>query len=152
MAVKSESRKNNVIQLSDLNIEFENKVSKRMTVTMRNYKHSDMQPKTISIDKNTSNIACPVIAMSSYLTLVKHNSGPLFQFPCGTSVSYAFFSASLKAVLNFVGLNTPVYKGHSFRIGAATSGAAKGVSLEVIQQMGRWKSNAVKNYIRLHNF
>ncbi|VDI80146.1 Hypothetical predicted protein [Mytilus galloprovincialis] len=152
MAVKSESRKNNVIQLSDLNIEFENKVSKRMTVTMRNYKHSDMQPKTISIDKNTSNIACPVMAMSSYLNLVKHNSGPLFQFPCGTPVSYAFFSASLKAVLNFVGLNTQLYKGHSFRIGAATSAAAKGVSLEVIQQMGRWKSNAVKNYIRLHNF
>ncbi|VDI41984.1 Hypothetical predicted protein, partial [Mytilus galloprovincialis] len=142
MAVKSESRKNNVIQLSDLNIEFENKVSKRMTVTMRNYKHSDMQPKTISIDKILSNIACPVMAMSSYLNLVKHNSGPLFQFPCGTPVSYAFFSASLKAVLNFVGLNTQLYKGHSFRIGAATSAAAKGVSLEVIQQMGRWKSNA----------
>lgn len=91
---------------------------------------------------------CPVNAITKYLTLSNHKAGPLFQFTCGTPVSYAFFSSSLKSLLTFIGLNTQIYKGHNFRIGAATSAAAEGIP----QTVGRWKSNAFKNYIRMNNF
>ena len=123
-----------------------------MSVHITNYKHSDLKPKTISIIGNLENQLCPVKAVNNYLALSQHKVGPLFQFPCGTPVSYFYFNSSLKSLLSFIGLDPAVYKGHSFRIGAATAAAARGVPQTVIQSMGRWKSDAVKNYIRLHNF
>ena len=41
------------------------------------------------------------------------------------------------------------YKGHSFRIGAATYAAEQGVSDDKIRHSGRWKSDAFKKYIRI---
>ncbi|XP_071144984.1 uncharacterized protein [Mytilus edulis] len=49
-------------------------------------------------------------------------------------------------------VDTRYYKAHSFRIGAATSAAAKGIPHSVIQGMGRWKSSAFMKYIRMQNF
>lgn len=37
-------------------------------------------------------------------------------------------------------------------VSASTSAAAESVTQTVIQHMGRWKSNAFKNYIRMNNF
>lgn len=152
MAVKSKNDISRVLQFSDINVGYENQIPINMTVTIKYYKHSNLQPKTISVARNASNLLCPVTAMLNYLKVVKHKSGPLFQFPCGTPVSYSYFSSSLKSLLEFIGLNPEVYKGHSFRIGAATSAASQGTSLPVIQHMGRWKTNAVRNYIRMNNF
>jgi hypothetical protein len=42
----------------------------------------------------------------------------------------------------FIGLDPKFYKGHRFRIGAATSAAARGIPLSVNQNMGRWQSDA----------
>jgi hypothetical protein len=38
-------------------------------------------------------------------------------------------------MLMFIGLDPKFYKGHSFCIGAATSAAARGIPLSVIQKM-----------------
>ena len=141
-----------MLQVSDIHFDYENSIVVSMTLSITYYKHSDLQPKTLSIARNASNMLCPVTALLNYLNMSKHRSGPLFQFPRGTPVSYYYFSSSLKSLLSFIGLSPEVYKGHSFRIGAATSAAAKGVSSSVIQSMGRWKSNVVKNYIRMNNF
>ena len=43
---------------------------------------------------------------------------------------------------------TAHFRSHSFRIGAATWLASKGVLDEAIKHMGRWSSNAFKRYIR----
>lgn len=58
----------------------------------------------------------------------------------------------LNEVIKNIGLDPKQYKGHSFRIGAATHASKVGFSENAIQNMGRWKSDAVKRYIRLGSF
>lgn len=85
---------------------YENQKVTGMTVKIKHYKHNDMQTKSIFIKTNQQNPLCPVNPITKYFTISNHKSGPLFQFPCGTPVSYAFFSSSLKSLLTFIGLNT----------------------------------------------
>ena len=123
-----------------------------LELTMLEYKHSDLTPKTLNIATHIDQSLCPVHALKSYLALRKGNNGPLFQFADGSPVSRSFFTQKLRAVLEFNRFNTQVYKTHSFRIGAASDAATRGVPTATIQQMGRWKSDALKNYIRIHQF
>lgn len=46
------------------------------------------------------------------------------------------------------GLDTKLYKTHSFRIGAASNAWASGASQQSIAIEGRWKSSCLLNYIR----
>ena len=56
--------------------------------------------------------------------------------------------ANMARCLKFCGLDTSRYKGHSFRIGAASHAADKGFSDAQIRTLGRWKSDAFHLYIR----
>ena len=67
----------------------------------------------------------------------------------GTPISRTYFTQQLNISLIGCGLDTKLYKGHSFRIGAATTTAIDGVSEQKIRAMGRWSSNAFKIYIRI---
>ncbi|XP_074650158.1 uncharacterized protein LOC141905243 [Tubulanus polymorphus] len=48
-------------------------------------------------------------------------------------------------LISFLGLPVVSYTSHSFRIGAATNGVPE----PVIRELGRWKSDAFKRYIRI---
>lgn len=152
MAIKCENDISKVIQMEDVHIEKIDEVNINMSVIIKNYKHSDLQPKTLSLTFLKNSPVCPVNSFLEYKRLIKHNTGPLFKFSCGTPVKASYFNSSLKKLLEFINLNPQFYKGHSFRIGAATSAAMRGIPLSVIQHMGRWKSNAFQHYIRLDNF
>ena len=74
--------------------------------------------------------------------------GPLFCFADGSPVKTSQFTQQLQQALNFCGLDSTKYKSHSFRIGAASLAAEKGLSDAQIRHLGRWKFDAFKLYIR----
>ncbi|XP_071179458.1 uncharacterized protein [Mytilus edulis] len=152
ISTKGGSDTKQVLQVGDISFDRENSSLKGMSLTMTYYKHSDLHPKTIYIPICADNITCPVIHVHHYLSQFGHSSGPLFQFKSGAPVTRSYFTTSLKSALSFIGLDTRYYKAHSFRIGAATSAAARGIPHSVIQGMGRWKSSAFMKYIRMQNF
>ena len=55
----------------------------------------------------------------------------------------------LSMAIKYCGLDPSRYKGHSFRIGAASYAADAGMSDSQIRALGRWKSDAFRKYIRI---
>ena len=142
-------RSNHNLQAKDLSMIFKKDNIRAITLTFRSSKHSKAErPITIRIPPRTDSI-CPVAAMRSYITTRGSESGPLFAFRDQSPVSRTFFTTNLNHSLRWAGLDPEKYKGHSFRIGAATSAALNGVSDAQIEAMGRWKSKAYKRYIRI---
>lgn len=103
---------------------------------------------TITIG-GTSGIYCPVRALQTYLlrTSTDH-AGPLFCYSNGTALTRSQFTKELRALLAQGGYNTAHYAGHSFRIGAATTAASRGLPHWLIQTLGRWSSDCYLRYIR----
>lgn len=112
-----------------------------------NFKHSDPQrPVDIYVYRDTP--VCPVATLLTFIQLRGSAPGPLFCWPDNSPVSRSFFVTCLNQALDFCGLDKSKYKSHSFRIGAASWAAAKGLSDNQIRRFGRWKSNAFLKYIR----
>ena len=55
---------------------------------------------------------------------------------------------AIRSALEAEGLQSNLYSGHSFRIGVATTAAAKGVSNVLIKTTGRWESSAYTLSVR----
>ena len=79
---------------------------------------------------------CQVSAMLAYLVVRGCHAGPLFKF-------------SVKEALDVAGVESGQYSGHSFRIGAATTAAARGLEDSTVRTLGRWRSLAYLEYIRI---
>ena len=56
---------------------------------------------------------------------------------------------AVKEALDAAGVESGQYSGHSFRIGAATTAAARGLEDSTVRTLGRWKSLAYLEYIRI---
>ena len=143
-----------VLQVQDTYLTFSGNTPVNLTITLRSFKNMKLnQPVTICIDTNLRDPnMCPVAAFINYRNHFKHTTGPLFQFMNGTTVSHNFVVHNLDSILKFIGLNSKLYKGHSFRIGAATHAATLGFSDDQIRRLGRWNSNALEHYIRISSF
>ena len=91
---------------------------------------------------------CPVSATLKYLHVRPPVAGPFFcHFDRSPLTTYQF-NHMLQTCLKALNLSTQGFSSHSFRIGAATSAALNGFSIVQIQRFGRWRSQAVKLYIR----
>ena len=95
-------------------------------LSMRNYKHSDTsRPTDIILYKDKP--VCTVTLLLDYLNARGRNDGPLFCWPNNTAISRPYFAQCLCQALSFSGLDTKLFKSNSFRIGAASWPAAKGM-------------------------
>ncbi|KAK2184445.1 hypothetical protein NP493_265g00002 [Ridgeia piscesae] len=134
IAVTSTAQSSCVLQLNQISLS-----SDKCTVVFHSYEHYQGPPVSF----------CPIKAIRAYLAVRRNAPGPLFIFPGGTPVAKPFFGDQLKKSLAWAGLSSECYKGHSFRIGAATTAAMQGISDEEIQRMGRCKSQAFTFFIRI---
>ena len=92
---------------------------------------------------------CPVAALLDYMLVRGSAPGPLFQYRDGRLLTRARFSEAVRTALNKAGVDCAKYNTHSFRIGAATTAAAKGFEDSVIKTLGRWESAAYLQYVKI---
>lgn len=96
----------------------------------------------------TRDTLCPVTALLGYLAIRPPKPGPLFIFQDGSPLSRPKLIVHVREALAKAGIDTRLYSGHSFRIGAASAAARAGFSDSFIQTLGRWKSSSFMTYIR----
>ena len=82
---------------------------------------------------------CPVVSLTNYLHLHGPGTGPLFIYQNGTPLSRSQLSSFLQTTLQSADIPGK-FSGHSFRIGAATTAARKGLPDHLIKTMGHWSS------------
>ncbi|XP_022302388.2 uncharacterized protein LOC144627038, partial [Crassostrea virginica] len=153
ITTKSTADAHKVLQRSDLHFEYNGSSLKSVQIVMRDFKtNKNHTPIIISLQAMHDSSFCPVQALFEYLHMSKHTSGPLFQTLDAQPISYSFVSAHLRSAIKFVGLDPLQFKGHSFRIGAATYAASLGYSDQLIKKMGRWNSDVFHRYIRIQAF
>ena len=88
---------------------------------------------------------CPVTALLAYIETRGSGPGPLFVDSSQARITKLWFIGQFRDVLATACLPQQEYAGHSFRIGAATTAASVGLT---IQLLGRWQSAAFIWYVR----
>ena len=85
----------------------------------------------------------------AYLAVRGMKQGPLFQMKDGQPLTRECVVHNVRQALQTLGSESSHYAGHSFRIGAATTAAERGIPDSTIKVLGRSKSEAFQTYIRL---
>lgn len=92
----------------------------------------------IRLTKNRKVFSNLRILPNSFLFVLK-NGKPLSRYDITSKLAY---------LCNKCGLDPKRHKGHSFRIGGATSLARRGFPSHIIQVLGRWRSDCYRIYTR----
>lgn len=136
------------ISLSQLHFLPADKGPDSVEIQIIDFKHNIKKEPFRIIIGPQQNVTCAVTALKEYINLRGNSPGPLFCLPNLTPIHRDTFNKQLSKDLSFCHLDSSKYKGHSFRIGAASLAAANNVSDARIRLLGRWKSDAFKKYIR----
>ncbi|XP_069129355.1 uncharacterized protein [Argopecten irradians] len=137
----------NNLQLSDIAVEGD-KSHKEVHVTFQRFKHNtNCSRHRIMFGHGPTRISASQ-SLEEYLKVRGNGSGPLLVNSDNSPVTRSQFDTQLHACLKFCKLDSSRYKGHSFRIGAASLAAEQGYSDAKICAMGRWKSSAFRKYVR----
>ena len=91
---------------------------------------------------------CLIEAMLAYLAVQGGIQGPLFAFADGWFLTRDRLVHHVRDALSTAGVDCTAYAGHSFRIGAATTAARRGIQDATIKMLGRWESSAYLLYIK----
>ena len=150
LVAHSQSTAHLVVQLADITFSFRSgSLSKAVIIVQHDKNNKPGHLQQVTLGPKTG--LCPLSEIITFIKLRGSTPGPLFAYPGGPSLVRAKFAKVLTLVLQKLGLDPARYKGHSFRIGAATEAAASGKSDSDIRLLGRWHSDAFKKYVRLHH-
>ncbi len=120
-----------------------------MKVTIKTSKTDPFRRGVDIFMGKTDTDLCPVTAMLRYLLERGWGAGPLFIFKDGRFLTRQRLVGAIREALQAAGMDPRKFGGHSFRIGAATTAAAVGMEDAVIKTLGRWRSLAYLEYIKI---
>ena len=121
-----------------------------MKITIRFSKTDQMgKSNAIILQGSANSTICPVNAMRDFINIRGCHTGPIFCHFGKSFLSRYQFNKVLELSMKLVDASIINVKSHSFRIGGATNAICKDVSYEKVKEMGRWKSDAAKRYIRI---
>ncbi|XP_069128859.1 integrase/recombinase xerD homolog [Argopecten irradians] len=147
----SSSNGNDTRPLGISDVTIVNSPSRHLKVCIRESKTDQRgHSALLHINSYPNSDICPVSLLNKYL-LIRPNTvnQQLFIHRNGSSITRYQVAAVLKKSLTFSRIPVSHYKTHSFRIGAATEAATRGISEQKIQAWGRWKSRVYSKYIRI---
>lgn len=150
MTVPNDESYDASVHLSIQDISVDN--SSNPSIVRVRIKQSKTDPFRKGIDLyvgKTGSPLCPVSAMMNYLCARGMSPGPLFHFEDGKVLSRQRFVDAVRDGLHKAGIDESKYCGHSFRIGAATTAAEKGIEDSIIKTLGRWESLAYLQYVKI---
>ena len=147
--VPSQTRYNPAVHLSYSDIAVDDCDNPSLVVISIKQSKTDPLRKGTNITLGaTQDSLCPVKALMPYLAKRGSHPGPLFICEDQRFLTQSAFRSHLMALLDKLGLEKSHYNTHSFRIGAATSAEAAGLTESQIKTMGRWRSDAYRRYIK----
>ena len=136
--------------LSLTDISLDNRDNPRLIAVFIKQSKTDPFRKGVALYLGATNHpVCPVTGVLPYLALRGDQPGPLFLTEDGKGLTRQALSVSLDQLFKTLQLQPHNYNTHSFRIGAATTAAQANIPDRCIQVLGRWQSDAYKQYIRM---
>ena len=130
------------LQLSDLALRGEG-----LTIRIPSSKTS-LTPQLISLEARPDLSFCPVHVMREFLRVRLRGNSQLFITASGSEISTAQLSTVLKRAAVLCGMCPTGISGHCLRIGGASHGALRGMGELQLAEAGRWRSRAVRRYVR----
>lgn len=94
-------------------------------------------------------VYCPVALWVNFMQM-RPNKGDnrLLLHAGGSPLTKFQFTHLCKRALGLLVEETALFTSHLFRIGAATTAATLGLSVEAIKRVGRWSSSCFERYVR----
>ncbi|XP_069614324.1 integrase/recombinase xerD homolog [Ranitomeya imitator] len=102
--------------------------------------------RVVLFEVNSSPV-CPVKCLREFLSGPGLGDCPLLVPKDGSFLSRFQFLTVFRRCLEKGGIPAKNFSGHSFRIGAATEAARRGLGDEMVQRIGRWESVRFRSYI-----
>ena len=143
----SQNSERHMLRIEDISLEFGGET---VILNIPSSKTDQLANTTkLVINSCNNRVICPVKNMMNYL-----NARPKVQGASFCHLNHKYLTryqvvSVLKNALKFLKLNPNDFNAHSFRIGAATSFSVLGKFDDEIKKLGRWKSSAFGNYIRI---
>ena len=99
----------------------------------------------------TGSLTCPVRLLLLYMSFFpeRHSDGSVFSPTAELSYSYAKALLETRQRLRAIGVDGRLFGCHSYRIGAATVAARRGLPDWAVKTLGRWNSACYQRYIRM---
>ena len=106
-------------------------------------KQSKTDPFQKEIDpflQKMASLVCQEVALLDYLQEQGIGPAPLIRYSDGRALNRPRFAAAVRSALKEAGVDQAKYCMRSFRIGAATTAAARGIEDSVIKTLGKLES------------